>query len=356
MLAGMRKILVVGDDYIRSEHIREGFAPMARCGYEIIEANWLHGSMAELSEENRIVEQKGPQAVAVPGEIYDLVRDVELLIVQYLPVPASLIDAAQALRAVGSLRTGLENIDLNCLAERGIMLFNTPGRLAEAVSDYTIGLLIAEARNIARGHAALKQGIWRREYANSSFVPELAGRTVGLVGLGEIGRAVARKLCGFSVQMLAHDPYASPLTAAEFGVELVELDTLMADADFISIHARLAPETHHLIGARELALMKPTAIIVNTARAAIVDEQALREALRAGRIGGAALDVFESEPPDAHDLLLTLDNCTVTPHLAGISVDAVVNSPRRLARAMMMDICEGRPSGFLVRAAREAPV
>jgi D-3-phosphoglycerate dehydrogenase len=346
----MKKILLVGDDYIGSSYMRDGFAPFVEHGYALVECDWQLGGIDRLSEVNRIVEEEGPSAPAapVPDEVMKLVADAEMLVVQFLPVPRSLIDAGRELKYVGTLRTGLENMDVGHARAKGIEVFHTPGRLAETVSDYAIALMLAETRNVARGHAALKAGEWRRDYANNDWVPELGGRTVGLVGFGLIARAVARKLSGWDVRILATDPFVSPDVATPFGVELVDIETLLGESDFVSVHVTLTEKTRHLIGARELALMKPTAIIVNTARGGIIDERALAGALEEGRIGGAAIDVFEQEPPGEDNPLLSVDNCTLTPHIAGMSVDAMINNPKKLARAMLSDIVEGTPSGFRV--------
>jgi len=344
----MKRILLVGDDYIGSDYMRNGFVLFQEHGYELVESNWLHGGMDKMSEMNRVIEREGPEAVSVHDEVLDLIRDAEMLVIQFLPVSGNLIDTAPELKYIGTLRTGLENVDMEYATGKGIKVFNTPGRLAETVSDYTVAFILAEARNICRGHAALKQGNWRRNYHNNDYVPELRGHIAGLVGFGHIGRAVARKLSGFDMRVLACDPYVSAQQAKELAVELVDLETLLKESDFVSVHANLTESTYHLIGRQELSLMKPTAIIVNTARGSIIDEEALIEALEQRRIGGAAIDVFEHEPPPEDHALLKLDNCTVTPHLAGTSVDCMINCPKMLAGAMLSEIIEGKPSPFLV--------
>lgn len=347
----MKKILIVGDDYVGSEPILQAFARFRDAGYELVAYDWLHGGMEVLSEINRRVELEGPESPAapVPEEVFRLIQDANILIVEFLCVPKALIDAAPHLEAVGTLRTGLENIDVDYVLSKGIRLFHTPGRLAEAVSDYTIGFMLCEARNIARGYHAIKTGHWRKDYANSAYTPELKGRVVGLIGFGEIGRLVAKKLRGFDVEIIAYDPYVDPAVAEALGVRMVDLDTLLKESDFVSIHARATAENEHLIGARELSLMKPTAFLINTARSSLVDEEALYEALRSRQIGGAALDVFDQEPIGPDHPLATLDNCTVTPHLAGTSVDAMLNCPKLLAREMWRNLIEGEETRFLVR-------
>jgi D-3-phosphoglycerate dehydrogenase len=229
---------------------------------------------------------------------------------------------------IGVLRGGTENIDVACATQRGVAVLNTPGRLSRAVAECTVGLILAEIRNIARGHARLVQGRWDRSFPNSDAIPELYRRTVGLVGYGAVGQLVAHFLAAFGCRLLAFDPYfqgaATPTT-------LTDLPTLLKEADVVSLHARLCPETQHLIGAKEMALMKPTAVLVNTARSGLVDEAALIQALRERRIMGAALDVFDLEPLPSDHPFLHLDNVTLTPHLAGSTHDGFRNSPVLMA-------------------------
>jgi D-3-phosphoglycerate dehydrogenase len=191
-----------------------------------------------------------------------------------------------------------------------------------------MGMILSEIRNIARAHACLRAGQWRRSFPNSDAIPELCGKTVGLVGYGAVGRLVAGYLQAFGSRIIAFDPYCQGDPAP---AELVDLPTLMRESDVISIHARLTAETQHLVGERELRLMKPTAVLVNTARSGLVDEQALVRALQEKRLMGAALDVFDVEPLPPDHPLLTLDNVTIAPHLAGSTIDAFRNSPRMMA-------------------------
>ena len=191
---------------------------------------------------------------------------------------------------------------------------NTPGRNARAVAECALGLMLSEVRNLARSYALLKEGIWTRDFPNRDSIPELHEKTVGLVGYGAVARLVAGYLHALGSHVLAFDPYVTGPTP---GVTLVDLDTLMRRSDVVSLHARLTEETHHLIGSAELELMKPTAILVNTARSGLLDEDALVRALSERRIMGAALDVFDTEPLPKGHALLALDNVTLAPHLAG---------------------------------------
>jgi D-3-phosphoglycerate dehydrogenase len=241
-------------------------------------------------------------------------------------------------------RAGIENINLKYATEKGILVFNTPGRNSDAVADFTIGIMISECRNIAKGHFGLKNGQWIREYPNSFYIPDLPGKTVGIVGLGEIGQKVAKRLVGFDVKLLGYDPYVKN---APYGIELVTLQKMMAESDFVTIHARMTKETEKMISKELIAKMKPTAYLVNTSRAGLVDEEALYEALKNKQIAGAALDVFNLEPPGQDYPLVVLDNVTITPHMAGGSKDAFLNSPKKLA-VEMANLWSKQTSRYLV--------
>jgi D-3-phosphoglycerate dehydrogenase len=284
--------------------------------------------LVELQQANLAIEQGGPEAVKLPVEVMQRVDDFDILVTQFAPVGRRLIEAASSLKVIGVLRGGTENIDVPYATQRAIAVLNTPGRNARAVAECAMGMILAEIRNIARSHACLKTGQWRREFPNNNAIPELNEKTAGIVGYGSVGRLVAHFLQAFGSRILAHDPYfrGDPAPA-----ELVDLPTLLRRSDVVSLHARLTEESHRLIGRRELAMMKPTAVLVNTARSGLVDERALVEALSERRIMGAALDVFDDEPLAPDHALVKLDNVTVTPHLAGSTIDAFRNSPRLMA-------------------------
>jgi D-3-phosphoglycerate dehydrogenase / 2-oxoglutarate reductase len=334
----------IGELFIPHDRIREGFAAFRGLGVEVRTLDWRLPGFPALQEINHLVEESGPDVWQPPAEIVDAVREADILVTEFCPVGRALIDAAPHLAVIGILRAGTENVNVAHATSRGILVYNTPGRNADSVADFTVGLIICECRNIARGHHGLKEGRWIRDYHNQGRIPDLPGRSVGLVGLGEIGAKVAKRLAGFDVRLLGHDPY---VRRAPPGVTLVSLEQLAAESDFVSIHARLTPATERLIGRDIIARMKPTAYLVNTARSGLVDEQALYEALRDGRLEGAALDVFDTEPPGADHPLVRLDNVTLTPHMAGGSNDAFFNSPARLA-AEMATLWDGVASRFIV--------
>ena len=260
------------------------------------------------------------------------VRDEDILVVHMAPVTRAVLAQAQNLRFIACCRGGPKNINIAAATERGIPVVNAPGRNAVAVAEFTVGLLLAHTRYIARGYAHLVHGIWKVGAYRDRYVgPELRGRTVGLVGLGHIGQEIATTLSGFRARLCAYDPYVGDDAFQALSIESVSLDDLLQNSDFVILSARLTPETTGMIGARELALMQPTAYLVNTARGGLVDYDALRRALQEGRIAGAALDVFGEEPPLRDEPLLQMPNVTVTPHIGGASVDVLYNAADILA-------------------------
>lgn len=322
------RLLAISDTYIPERFMRQGFAELAPLGVRVEVRRWEHASLIELQEANLAIENGGPGAVPLPPELFQDLEAFDIVSVQFAPLSRAFIEKATNLKVIGVLRGGTENVDVDYATSRGIGVMNTPGRNARAVAECAMGMILAEVRNIARSHGLLKQGQWRRTFPNSDAIPELCGKTVGLVGYGAVGRLVAGYLAAFGSRIVAFDPYAKGDPAP---AELVDLATLLRESDVVSIHARLTPESHHLIGAAELAMMKPTAVLVNTARSGLVDEAALVEALCERRIMGAALDVFEVEPLPPDHPLIGLDNVTICPHIAGSTIDAFLGSPRMMA-------------------------
>jgi D-3-phosphoglycerate dehydrogenase len=308
--------------------MRAGLAALAGLGVEMEVRHWAHASLVELQHANLAIEKGGPDAVPLPAELTADLAEFDIVVVQFAPVNRAFIEAASMLKVIAVLRGGVENIAVSEATRRGIAVLNTPGRLARAVAECTVGLILAEIRNLARGHARLMAGKWDRSFPNSDEIPELYRRTVGLVGYGAIGRLVAKFLEAFGCRILAYDPYCAGESAPAV---LCDLPNLLRESDVVSLHARLCEETRNLIGARELALMKPSAILVNTARSGLVDEAALLDVLRARRIMGAALDVFEVEPLPPDHPFLALENVTLAPHLAGSTRDGFRNSPILMA-------------------------
>ncbi len=336
------KLIGIGDLFIPCEYIEKGMQSLKEKDIEVSTVEWKLSGFEELQNINLLVERGGREDVAIPQNIMDAARDADIVITQFFPISKAFIDQCPNLKYIGVLRAGYENVNFEYAKEKGIKVFNTVGRNAHAVSDFAVGVMISEARNIARGHYGIKNGEWIRTYPNSDSIPDFTGKTVGLVGYGEIGRLVAKKLSGFDVNILVYDPYYKG-----DDINLVDLNTLMRESDFVSLHARLTAENEHMIGAAELGLMKQTAYLINTSRSGLVDEEALYDVLKDGKIAGAALDVFDVEPPPADYPLVTLPNVTLTPHMAGGSKDAFLNTPKLLC-AGLIDHFDGKFTRFLL--------
>lgn len=259
--------------------------------------------------------------VALPAaaELTAELRDADALIVRSATrVTAALLAAAPQLRVVGRAGAGTDNIDVDAATERGILVLNTPGSNAVSVAEHTLALMLALARRIPQLNTALHAGRW--EKAGAAGI-ELRGKTLGLVGFGRVGTEVARRARALEMRVIVSDPYISTEVAAEAGAELLPFADLLAQADFVSLHASLSATTEKMINRDSLLRMKCGAYLVNTARGELVDEAALAEALRSGHLAGAALDVFCEEPP-RNSPLLGLPNVIVTPHVAGSTAEA----------------------------------
>ena len=253
------------------------------------------------------------------GDLAHRIRDYDAIIIRSgTALTGDLIERADRLKVIGRAGVGVDNVDVAAASRRGIVVANAPQSTVVSAAEHTIGLLLALARKIPQAHAALKEGRWER----SSFGGiELGGKTLGLVGLGRIGQAVARRARALEMNVLAYDPYVAPERFRDLGVERrASLHELLTGTDFLSLHVTLTPETRGMIGSDELAAAKDGIRIVNVARGELLDEEALADAVRAGKVAGAALDVFSDEPYDGP--LLELDEVVVTPHLGASTQEA----------------------------------
>jgi D-3-phosphoglycerate dehydrogenase len=247
------------------------------------------------------------------------IADADALIVRSATkVTAELLDRAPRLRAVGRAGVGVDNIDLDAATTRGVLVMSTPGGNAVSVAEHTFALLLALARQVPRLDKAMHEGKWEKSSAAGT---EVRGKTLGLIGLGRIGSEVAIRADAFDMRVLGYDPYISEAAAREVQVELVPLDKLLAESDFVSLHTALSPATQNLINAETLAKMKKGARIINAARGELIDEAALAAALKGSHLAGAALDVFVQEPPKDSPLL-GMANVIATPHVAGSTAEA----------------------------------
>jgi glyoxylate reductase len=235
-------------------------------------------------------------------------------------IDGQLMDAAgKNLKVISQMAVGYDNIDVAAARTRGIPIGNTPGVLTEATADLAFALLLAAARRLMEGPAYIREGKWRTWEPKALLGHDLTGAALGIIGLGRIGTAVARRAAGFNMRIIAHSPRTTPEDAAKVNAQLVSFETLLHESDYVSIHVPLNAQTRGLINADTLAKMKPAAILVNTARGPIVDQKALYEALKSGTIGAAALDVTDPEPMLPDDPLLALPNALIVPHIGSAS-------------------------------------
>lgn len=253
--------------------------------------------------------------------LLEKVRDVEGLVSLLTDkVDAELMNRAPNLKVVSNFAVGFDNIDVAEATNRGIIVGNTPGVLTDTTADFAFTLMMAAARRVAEADRTVRAGKWKTWGPMVLLGQDIHGATLGILGLGRIGQAVARRAKGFDMKLLYYDAVRQKQSEEELGIQFVEFDRLLAESDFITIHINLTPENYHLMGAKQFDKMKKTSILVNTARGPIVDNMALYEALRDRKIAYAALDVTEPEPLPAEHPLLTLDNVIVVPHIASASV------------------------------------
>ncbi|HEY82493.1 MAG TPA: C-terminal binding protein [Dehalococcoidia bacterium] len=278
------------------------------------------------------------QPCASDEEFIALARDADAVITvgSIRPVPRKVIESLERCRLISNTQIGYDSIDIAAATERGILVTNVPDYCVEEVSDHAMALILACSRKIVQLNQAVKKGQWGLSASGveiqNQIWPEMSrlqGQTLGLFGFGRVARALVPKAKGFQMRVIAHDPYVPPEVARQMGVEPVDWERLLQEADFLSIHAALTPQTRHIMNAEAFKLMKPTACLINTARGGFVDESALYQALKEGRLAMAALDVTDPEPPDPQSPLLALDNVISTAHSAFFSPDSEAERWRR---------------------------
>lgn len=281
-------------------------------------------------------------AEAPTGEaILDVARDADGLLVTYAQIPGDVIRGLERCRIIARFGIGLDNVDVATATEKGIVVTYVPDYCVDEVSDHAMALLLTLARKVAFADRLVQAGRWEMK----AVVPlrRLRGRTLGLVGFGNIPRLVAPKAQAFGLEVIAFDPYVGAEELAAHGVEGVDFDRLLATSDYISIHAPLTEDTHHLFNAEAFRRMKPDALLVNTARGPLVDIAALAEALDAGELGGAALDVMPDEPPPADSPVVGRDDVILTPHTAFYSEEALLDLQTKAAEDVARVLSGERP-------------
>ena len=267
---------------------------------------------------------------ATPEAILAVAREADGMLVTFAKITGDMIGELKNCKVIGRFGIGVDNIDIEAATAAGIVVTYVPDYCFDEVSDHAMALLLNLARKVSFSNALVQAGRW--EMKATAPMARLRGRTLGLAGFGNIPQLLTPKAQAFGLKVIAFDPYVSKDRAAALGVELVDFDDLLASADYISIYAPLTPETTNLFGAEAFAKMKPTALLVNTARGPLVDTDALAKALDAGEIGGAALDVVPVEPLPADSALLGRDNVVLTPHTAFYSEDALLDLQTKAAR------------------------
>ena len=283
-----------------------------------------------------------------PAELDDLLTDtVGVLTLLDDKITDEVLTRHPKIKVVSNYAVGYDNIDVDAATAHGVAVCNTPDVLNGATAEFAFALLMATARRIVEANNYIKAGSWHTWGPRVLLGHNIVGATLGIVGLGRIGKELARMAAGFNMRILATAHTADPETAREFGVTFVSLDELLAESDFVSLHVALNDETHHLIGARELELMKPTGILINAARGRVVDTEALLAALRNGTIQAAGLDVTAPEPLPSDHPLVGMPNCVIAPHIASATVETRDNMAIMAARNLVAVLTGEKPASII---------
>src|SRR5271163_3465139 len=271
--------------------------------------------------------------VSNPKEYANHLADADALVVRSsVQVTPAVLEQAPKLRVIGRAGVGVDNVDLPAATAAGVLVMNTPGGNAVSVAEHTVALMLSLARSIPNASASVKSDKWeKRKFMGN----ELRAKTLGVIGLGSIGREVVKRAAAFEMRIVAHDPYVHSQTAKDVGVALVDLPVLFAESDYITLHRALTPESVRLLSRDAFARMKKGARSVNCARGELIDQEALREALLSGHLGGAALDVFENEPPAPNDPLFAIETLVATPHIGGSTEEAQETVGIRIAQQIV---------------------
>ena len=309
------------------------FAPLRDAGFVLIE----RFDLADVSDPGRLVEAFSAAWGVIVSSANRLGRDV--------------IESLPALRVIGRTGVGYDAIDVRAATEHGVLVFTTPGTLTDAVADFTLAHMLASLRHLSTLNVSVRTGPWRPIETGH----DLHGATVVIIGFGAIGKAVAKRLHGFSCRIIAVDPLVDEHVCAQLGVEKAELAEALPLADAVTVHVPLTPSTRALLGRRELSWLRPSAIVVNTSRGAVIDESALVDALRDRRIAGAALDVFDVEPLPAGHPLVTLETVALSPHAASSTFGAIAAMCDAVVAGLLSFESGRMPDGCLNPEAVPAP-
>ncbi|WP_206204846.1 hydroxyacid dehydrogenase [Thermococcus sp. MV11] len=293
-------------------------APLHEKAMEVLRKAGFDVIYEEYPDEERLVE---------------LVKDVDAIIVRSKPkVTRKVIESAPKLKVIGRAGVGLDNIDLEAAKERGIKVVNSPGASSRSVAELAIALMFSVARKVAFADRKMREGVWAKKQCMGI---ELEGKTIGVIGFGRIGYEVAKIAHALGMKVLLYDPYPNEERAKEVGGKFAQLEELLRESDVVTLHVPLVEQTYHLINEERLKLMKPTAILINAARGAVVDTSALVKALQEGWIAGAGLDVFEEEPLPKDHPLTKLDNVVLTPHIGASTEEAQMRAGVQVAEQIV---------------------
>lgn len=341
----MTTVAIIGDRFMGSSVFEQEI--LASCGDRVtckcIDLAWPDEPMEHGYATPGLEGLK--EYMGTPEMVLDHLQDAQVLVTHLAPVSVGVLEAAPNLKLVGVSRGGPVNIAMDEARERGVLVVNTPGRNASAVAEFTIGAIIAETRNITKGHDSLRRGDYRGDLYRADIVGnELSDMCIGVIGYGNVGTRVVKLLRAFGSKILVTDPYVQlSVEDGQDGVEQVALDRLLSESDVVTLHPRVTKETTGMIGKEQFAAMKPGAVVINTARGPLMDYQALFEALSSGQLGGAMLETFAVEPTDPNDPLLQLPNVTLTPHIAGASQKTVKIAAQRIAEEIRRWISDEPP-------------
>ncbi len=289
--------------------------------FHVLVPDNVHQKAIDLLEANDGIRVSAPGKLE-RADLLDAVADANALIIRSgVTADAELLAEGPQLKAIARAGVGVDNIDLDAATERGIVVMNTPGGNTISTAEHTFGLMIALSRHIPHGHQSLAEGRWDRKLFSGV---ELKGKALGIIGLGRIGQAIATRAQAFEMTVIAHDPYLPPEVAEAIQVSLLPLAEVYARSDFLTFHAMVTEETRGMVNAHSIARMKDGVRIINAARGALINSADLAQALRTGKVAGAALDVYETEPPPADHPLINLPKVIHTPHLAASTSDAQV--------------------------------
>ncbi|MFD1449073.1 2-hydroxyacid dehydrogenase [Oceanobacillus profundus] len=333
----MSKVVVIGDGLVSSSTLEEAAYQLnIEKPIEVKKFEWYSNvSLDEFRTYIKLIETRGPENVEIPKGILKELETADYLLVHYAPISRQMIESAKQLKLIGTCRGGMEHVNLKACDEKEIPVIHVI-RNAEPVADFTIGLMYAETRNTARSHHHIMKGEWTNTFANDSYKTTLSNLKVGIFGLGHISKLVIKRLNALGIEVLLHSQHTNSEKLKREGLkaEIVDLEVLFEESDIVSLHARVTPKNTNIVNQGLINLMKPSSYLINTARPELLNKGDLIDALKNRRIAGAALDVFWVEPIDPNDEILTLDNVTLTSHIAGDTVDAIPRSPYLLSKVI----------------------